>query len=134
MIKTSASSETAVSSTNNNTEPLVIQDLRHHLKGRSEENEDGDDSHIEEKEGGGDYGDEVESGRSAVALPVAAIKCLIDVIKRTQSNTMMGLQMELKSASEKMVEFAMNGDLKNGVLLGGRSHIALSSGCELFMK
>jgi translation initiation factor eIF-2B subunit alpha len=40
--------------------------------------------------------------------------------------------MELKQASEEMIQFI--NDEKNYVLLGGRSHIAMASGCELFMK
>ena len=46
---------------------------------------------------------------------------------------MMGLQEELRGATEEMMAFATDcpGSLQ---LLGGRSHIALASGCELFMK
>eukprot|EP00560_Eucampia_antarctica_P002179 CAMPEP_0197840638 /NCGR_PEP_ID=MMETSP1437-20131217/45720_1 /TAXON_ID=49252 ORGANISM="Eucampia antarctica, Strain CCMP1452" /NCGR_SAMPLE_ID=MMETSP1437 /ASSEMBLY_ACC=CAM_ASM_001096 /LENGTH=394 /DNA_ID=CAMNT_0043450275 /DNA_START=256 /DNA_END=1440 /DNA_ORIENTATION=+ len=88
----------------------VISDLRRHLMG----------------EGG-------EEGETAtVALPVAAIKVLLGVIQRTKANTMMGLQDELKQASEVMLGFAHNEG--NSVLLGGRSHIALASGCELFLR
>jgi len=72
------------------------------------------------------------SENTHVALPVAAIKTLLGVIQRTQSETMMGLQMELKHASEEMIQFI--NDERNYVLLGGRSHIAMASGCELFMK
>jgi translation initiation factor eIF-2B subunit alpha len=67
-----------------------------------------------------------------VALPVAAIKSLLGVIQRTKSETMMGLQKELKLASDEMISFA--NDPINAVLLGGRSHIALASGCDLFLK
>jgi translation initiation factor eIF-2B subunit alpha len=45
---------------------------------------------------------------------------------------MMGLQKELKLASDAMLEFANSPS--NTLILGGRSHIALASGCELFMK
>ena len=86
---------------------LVILDLRRHVTG----DDDGGDT---------------------VALPVAAIKSLLGVIQRTKANTMMGLQDELKQASEYMLKFAH--DEKNAVLLGGRSHIALASGCELFLR
>ena len=57
---------------------------------------------------------------------------------------MMGLQADLRDASDVMVEFAKRGgpishnddDAGGGTryLLAGRSHIALSSGCELFLK
>jgi len=67
-------------------------------------------------------------------LPVAAIKSLLGVIKRTKSETMMGLQKELREASELMIQFTKNDDLSHREVLGGRTHIALASGCELFMK
>ena len=102
-------------------EPLVIQDLRRHLNANTSEVEEGSDGRNGEQEYGG-----------GVALPVAAFKSLLDVIQRTQSNTMMGLQKELKLASEEMMDFA--NDVHNGILLGGRSHISLASGCELFLK
>ncbi len=102
-------------------EPLIIQDLRRYLSGSGGETSAGSDS---------------ESSSSGVdkmqALPVSAIKSLLCVIQRTKSETMMGLQMELKQASEQMLTFAK--DPMNSNMLGGRSHIALASGCELFMK
>ena len=58
-------------------ESLVIQDLRRHLSGSSDSQVDGSDT-------------------NKAALPVAAIKSLIGVIQRTKSETMMGLEMELK--------------------------------------
>jgi translation initiation factor eIF-2B subunit alpha len=94
-------------------ESLVIQDLRRHLSGSSDSQVDGSDT-------------------NKAALPVAAIKSLIGVIQRTKSETMMGLEMELKEASKSMLQFA--NDPLNSNMLGGRSHIALASGCELFMK
>mmetsp|Transcript_16594 Transcript_16594/g.23391 ORF Transcript_16594/g.23391 Transcript_16594/m.23391 type:complete len:362 (+) Transcript_16594:109-1194(+) len=66
--------------------------------------------------------------KSAVALPVAAIKALLQVVQRSKANTMMGLQNELKEASQSMLDYSLEGTLF------GRSHIALSSGCELFLK
>jgi translation initiation factor eIF-2B subunit alpha len=89
------------------TESLVILDLRRHLSGGSESDQ-------------------------KVALPVAAIKSLLGVIQRTSSETMMGLEMEIKQASAEMLKFA--NDPFNSNMLGGRSHIALASGCELFLK
>ncbi|KAL9182346.1 hypothetical protein ACHAXT_012998 [Thalassiosira profunda] len=50
-------------------------------------------------------------------LPVAAIRVLLNVIRRSNAETMMGLQADLRDASDVMV-----------------AHIALSSGCELFLK
>jgi translation initiation factor eIF-2B subunit alpha len=101
--------------TNEQEKELVISDLRHHLKG-----DDDDKSH-----------DSYDKAAS-VALPVAAIKVLLCVIQRSKANTMMGLQDELKSASDTMLQFAHQES--NSVLLGGRSHIALASGCELFLS
>ncbi|KAL3772457.1 hypothetical protein ACHAW5_007312 [Stephanodiscus triporus] len=103
--------------------------------------------------------------RSHVPLPVAAIRVLLDVIRRSEAETMMGLQAELRDASDVMVDFARRGgpvvvsndsdddddyddDDVDGVglaatktttkttghILAGRYHIALSSGCELFLK
>lgn len=98
-------------------ESPVLQDLRRHLTGSST-----------------DSGAAIDpEHRTAVALPVAAIKALLGVIQRSQANTMMGLQEELRGATEEMMAFATDcpGSLQ---LLGGRSHIALASGCELFMK
>lgn len=72
------------------------------------------------------------NGMAGVALPVAAIKSLLGVIKRSKANTMMGLQEELRKASSDMLEYAK--ESTNFALLGGRSHIALDSGCDLFLK
>ena len=69
---------------------------------------------------------------TGVALPVAAIKSLLGVIKRSKANTMMGLQEELRAASQDMLTYAKHST--NFALLGGRSHIALDSGCDLFLK
>lgn len=95
---------------------------------------------------------------SCIPLPVAAIRVLLDVIRRSQAETMMGLQAALREASELMLDFARRGgpivvvdtpttemnntDKDNAVvssstikyILAGRYHIALSSGCEIFMK
>ena len=65
--------------------------------------------------------------KAAMAMPVAAIKSLLGVVQRSTAHTMMGLQDELKVASEEMMAYA-DKNVKN------RSHIALSSGCELFLK
>lgn len=81
--------------------------------------------------------------RSSIPLPVAAIRVLLNVIRRSEAGTMMGLQADLRDASDVMVAFAKRGGpIAEGgegggttkYLLAGRSHIALSSGCELFLK
>jgi hypothetical protein len=102
----------------------VLQDLRRHLTGSGAEGQGGSSSTT--------TASPLEH-RTAVALPVAAIKSLLGVIQRSKATTMMGLQEELRGATEEMMTFATEnpGSLQ---LLGGRSHIALASGCELFMK
>mmetsp|Transcript_26529 Transcript_26529/g.48087 ORF Transcript_26529/g.48087 Transcript_26529/m.48087 type:complete len:416 (-) Transcript_26529:236-1483(-) len=91
--------------------------------------------------------------RASIPLPVAAIRALLNVIRRSKSETMMGLQADLRDASDVMVAFAKRGGpiihhspsseppssehstiTTTRYLLAGRSHIALSSGCELFLK
>jgi translation initiation factor eIF-2B subunit alpha len=66
-----------------------------------------------------------------MATPVAAIKALLGVVQRSTSTTMMGLQDELKQAKEFMIKDNEN---KAGSSSRGRSHIALASGCDLFLK
>jgi len=65
--------------------------------------------------------------KAALAMPVAAIKALLGVVQRSTAHTMMGMQDELKMASQEMMDYA-DLNVKN------RSHIALASGCELFLK
>ena len=105
----------------------VLQDLRCHLTGSG-----GGDASAPST-GGTPAGAIDPEHRTAVALPVAAIKSLLGVIQRSKATTMMGLQEDLRGATEEMMTFATEnpGSLQ---LLGGRSHIALASGCELFMK
>jgi translation initiation factor eIF-2B subunit alpha len=67
--------------------------------------------------------------KSATAIPVAAIKALLGVVQRSTSETMMGLQVELKQAADLMVA-----NFSSASASQGRSHIALQSGCELFLK
>lgn len=101
----------------------VIRDLRSYLTGNSVSSSSSPsaDAAIDHEH------------RSAVALPVAAIKSLLGVVRRSKASTMMGLQDELRSATDEMMQFAMSAP-NHSRLLGGRSHIALASGCELFMK
>eukprot|EP00978_Attheya_sp_CCMP212_P026248 scaffold85943_cov56-Attheya_sp.AAC.1 len=124
----SATSDEKQSSSHEQQTSLVLNDLRHYLTGvedgeavQNETNNDDDDSNENEH-------------RSDVALPVAAIKTLLGVIKRSTANTMMGLQADLRKASDDMIAFVKSSSPNNSLLLGGRSHIALASGCELFLK
>lgn len=90
--------------------PLVLQDLRRFLK------RDGPSSLFD---------------KSVMATPVAAIKALLGVVQRSKATTMMGLQDELKQAREIMTkDFETKGDAGTR----GGSLIALSSGCDLFLK
>ncbi|EED87832.1 translation initiation factor eif-2b alpha subunit, partial [Thalassiosira pseudonana CCMP1335] len=59
---------------------------------------------------------------------VAAVRVLLNVIRRSHAETMMGLQADLRDASDTPSSSSTT------YLLAGRSHIALSSGCELFLK
>lgn len=121
-------------------ETLIIRDLRRHLSGI--ESTDGNEANKNNNYPNPtpDTDNNLNPTTSdlqanltlKVALPVAAIKSLLGVIQRTKSETMMGLQKELKLASDEMISFA--NDPINAVLLGGRSHIALASGCDLFLK
>ena len=107
----------------------VLQDLRCHLTGSG-----GGDASVPTGGGTPSGASAIDpEHRTAVALPVAAIKSLLGVIQRSKATTMMGLQEDLRGATEEMMTFATEnpGSLQ---LLGGRSHIALASGCELFMK
>lgn len=86
-----------------NTENLVLQDLKRYLtKGTP----------LDDK--------------TAVAMPVAAIKALLGVVQRSTAETMMGLQSELEAAKRDMLEYNR--------LEGSRSNISLESGCQLFLK
>jgi len=114
----------------------VISDLCFHL---SKKNDDGLPSSASPSRSG-------NNKRSSTPLPVAAIRVLLNVIRRSEAETMMGLQADLRDASDVMLEFAKRGGpvpsssssdasaTATRYLLAGRSHIALSSGCELFLK
>lgn len=100
-------------------ESPVLTDLRRHLTGNSSPAAASATIDLEH--------------RTAIALPVAAIKSLLGVIQRSKANTMMGLQEDLRGATEEMMTFATESH-ESWHVMGGRSHIALASGCELFMK
>ena len=88
--------------------------------------------------------------KSVVATPVAAIKALLGVVQRSKATTMMELQDELKQARAIMIrDFEIDSTTtttdadglgtataaaKSAVGMGGRNLIALSSGCDLFLK
>jgi translation initiation factor eIF-2B subunit alpha len=69
--------------------------------------------------------------KTVMAMPVAAIKALLGVVQRSEATTMMGLQDELKQARDIMVKDFESQDASKS---RGGSLIALSSGCELFLK
>ncbi|KAL7475524.1 hypothetical protein ACHAW6_001436 [Cyclotella cf. meneghiniana] len=78
-----------------------------------------------------------------IPLPVAAIRVLLSTIRRSRAETMMGLQAELREASQQMVDFAKRGGpveittdsgKTTRYLLANRSHTALTSGTHLFLK
>eukprot|EP00611_Tribonema_gayanum_P023824 TRINITY_DN5094_c0_g3_i4.p1 TRINITY_DN5094_c0_g3~~TRINITY_DN5094_c0_g3_i4.p1 ORF type:complete len:341 (+),score=131.75 TRINITY_DN5094_c0_g3_i4:58-1023(+) len=58
-------------------------------------------------------------------LPVAAIKVLIGVIARSNASTIMGMERELRQTADLLLD---------SVVLHAKSTIALSSGCELFLR
>jgi translation initiation factor eIF-2B subunit alpha len=72
---------------------------------------------------------DTDSVLESVALPIAAMKVLLNVIKRSPSTTMMGLQAELTQASAEMLDFSANTEV-----CGFKSQIPLSSGCQLFLR
>jgi len=102
-------------------EPLVLQDLHRFLSYRGG-NAQNDESSDPKKEKVSSLFD-----KSAMAVPVAAMKALLGVVERTEAETMMQLQNELREAADIM----MSNFSKS---TSGRSHIALKSGCELFLK
>ena len=53
----------------------------------------------------------IGEGIDTLALPVAAMKAMLNVIKRSESNTMMGLQEELRMASKAMLQHAKTNEI-----------------------
>lgn len=100
--------------------PLVLQDLRGFLK------RDGRPSSLFDM--------------SVMATPVAAIKALLGVVERSNANTMMELQDELKQAREIVMQDFLKRQQEprqpssTGRSGGARNMIALASGCDLFLK
>jgi translation initiation factor eIF-2B subunit alpha len=66
--------------------------------------------------------------QTATAVPVAAIKVLLGVVQRSQAETMMGLQDELKQAALTLTTHQANQQTNQ------HSVVALQSGCQLFLK
>eukprot|EP00752_Nemacystus_decipiens_P018585 g16663.t1 len=62
------------------------------------------------------------------ALPVAAIKTLIGVIRRSTNTTIRGMEAELKDAIQLMEDKMATDNPDN------RSTISLTSGCQLFLR
>ena len=100
--------------------PLVLQDLRGFLR------RDGRPSSLFDM--------------SVMATPVAAIKALLGVVERSNANTMMELQDELKQAREIVMQDFLKRQEEprqhssTGRSGGARNMIALASGCDLFLK
>ena len=100
--------------------PLVLQDLRGFLR------RDGRPSSLFDM--------------SVMATPVAAIKALLGVVERSNANTMMELQDELKQAREIIMQDFLKQNQEphqyssTGRSGGARNMIALASGCDLFLK
>ena len=130
----------------------VVKDLLYYLytptkiaKGNAETKTDEKDTQ-EIKSSSHETDDKADANQlgtiTALPLPVAAMKTLLGVIRTTKANTMMGLQDELRQATNQMIDFFTSYDPNNRFhsaqhaypLLGNRSYISLQSGCELFMK
>jgi translation initiation factor eIF-2B subunit alpha len=60
-------------------------------------------------------------------VPVAAIRALTGVIKRSSASTMLGLTIELRSAADDLKRIA-------NFPLGLNTSISLAAGCELFLR
>jgi translation initiation factor eIF-2B subunit alpha len=61
----------------------------------------------------------------SISMPVAGVKVLIGVIRRSKAATVMGMERELRQTADALL---------NSVKLHSKSTIALSSGCELFLR
>jgi translation initiation factor eIF-2B subunit alpha len=101
-----AASETSTASTTK-----VLQELHGFLKRRGTDEISEDDDLFD---------------MSVMATPVAAIKALLGVVQRSNANTMMELQDELKRAREVILQHYSKG--------GNANRIGLASGCDLFLR
>jgi translation initiation factor 2B subunit (eIF-2B alpha/beta/delta family) len=66
-----------------------------------------------------------EPSGDSISMPVAGVKVLIGVIRRSKAATVMGMERELRQTADALL---------NSVKLHSKSTIALSSGCELFLR
>ena len=131
--------------------PLVLQDLRRFLSRAPESSTtgNGSDEIISEQQQQQQQQRSSQTSastaslfdKSATAIPVAAIKALLGVVQRSQAETMMGLQDELKQAADILLNYSGGSGSSAGGSQSGcvitkkqRSNIALQSGCELFLK
>ena len=112
-----APSETSPSTAPSSTQ--VLQELHGFLKQRS-----GDDDTSSSSSSNDDLFD-----MSVMATPVAAIKALLGVVQRSNANTMMELQDELKQAREDILSHNYK-----GTSIAGVNRIGLASGCDLFLR
>jgi translation initiation factor eIF-2B subunit alpha len=120
--------------------PLVIQDLQSFLKRSRGSKISGDD--IITSNDDTNYVDDDDTyllDKNATAVPVAAIEALLGVVQRSSAETMMGLQDELKTASDIIVQYhSTTGSTNAGTNISNTIRhcniIALQSGCELFLR
>ena len=76
---------------------------------------------------------------TAMAIPVAAMKTLLNVVQRSTSETMMGLQHELQRASQIIMNYNShnshqnNNNNNNTIMTPSSYSISLQSGIELFL-
>ena len=92
----------------------VWEDLQYHLSIRN-----GEEHHIDDQNSNDNNNDSVGASTSpssppsglklldstAMAIPVAAMKTLLNVVQRSKSETMMGLQHELQQASKVIMNY-----------------------------
>ena len=62
-----------------------------------------------------------------VAIPVAAMNTLVNVIVKSKATTWMGLEEDLRAAIAVLRSCSLQD-------LGGRSNISVGPGCDIFMK
>mmetsp|Transcript_4428 Transcript_4428/g.5144 ORF Transcript_4428/g.5144 Transcript_4428/m.5144 type:complete len:320 (+) Transcript_4428:131-1090(+) len=67
-----------------------------------------------------------EEWKDKVAVPVAAIKALTILIQETKEETMMGLEIELRTAADVL--------RKQATISNSSSICSLEAGCELFLR
>lgn len=93
---------------------------------------DSDGATVREPLSSQDSGEESSAPMESVALPVTAMRILLNVIRRSSASTMMGLQDELTEASEMILTEANS--LLTQKKIAYRSTLPLTSGCDLFRR